>query len=395
MAGAAMLEGEAQDTEIAFDDPRFGPRRFEFEFRPLHDGEDVVGVLVRSTESTHRRMQARTLRLQSRLLEGMTDAVLVVDGQRVIRYANRACEALFGWQSAALIGEPVRALGSAFAAYLEGASQSAAEEAPGPSVTLTLNAPGVAPARVVRCRTSALQFDGQRHDLVLLDDVTERHRLEQDVVEAETRERERLARDVHDNLGQELTSVALMLRTLELELQRGSLPTAESAASRIVPIVQAVNDLVRGTSEMARGIFARPATERGLPEALRDLVQRTSQRSGVSIDCRLELPRGHRLAPMQADHLFRIAQEAITNALRHAHPNHILVELALDAGVLRLTIRDDGRGMAGPRDGAGLGLRIMKFRANAAGGELRVEPDKPRGTRVEYRAALPRSAEPN
>ncbi len=399
LAGTAMTDGDPQETEISFDDPRFGPRRFEFEFRPLRSGDGVVGVLVRSCESTNRRMHARTLRLQSRLLECMTDAVLVVDAQRVIRFANLACESLFGYRPGRLAGEAVSVLGATFPAYLEHARESAAEDAPGPPTTLTLDASAGAPPRVVRCRTSVLYFDDQRHDLVVLDDVTELHRLERNVIEAETRERERLARDLHDGLGQELTSVALMLRTLELEQQRAQGNAANGtparAASAFAPIIDIVNGLIRSTSEMARGIFARPATEHGLPAALQHLAQSAAARSGVSIDCRLGVPREYPLAPAQADHLYHLAQEAITNALRHGRPNHILLELALDAGALRLTIRDDGRGIPVERSGPGLGLRIMQFRANAAGGELRIGPDKPRGTRVEYRAVLPRGTAPN
>jgi len=394
LAGTVMADGDPQETEISFDDPRFGPRRFEFEFRPLRSGDGVVGVLVRSSESTNRRMHARTLRLQSRLLECMTDAVLVVDAQRVIRFANLACESLFGYRPGRLTGEPISVLGTTFPAYLDGARQCAAEDAPGQPTTLTLDSSAGGPPRVVRCRTSALYFDDQRHDLVVLDDVTELHRLERNVLEAETRERERLARDLHDGLGQELTSVALMLRTLELERQRaGAEPDRTLGA--IAPIIDIVNGLIRGTSEMARGIFARPAIEHGLPAALQHLAQSTALRSGVPIDCRLGVPRDYPLAPSQADHLYHLAQEAITNALRHGRPNHILLELALDAGALRLTIRDDGRGIPAERSGPGLGLRIMQFRADAAGGELRIEPDEPRGTRVEYRAMLPRGTVPH
>ena len=387
-AGTVIEDGGPQDTEISFEDPRFGPRRFEFEFRPLRSGEGVVGVLLRSTESTHRRTHARAMRLQSQLLECMTDAVLVVDAQRTVSFANLACETLFGFQPGRLTGAPVRALGNLFPAYLEHARTVAAEDVPSPATTLVLEGDAGAPPRVVRCRTSALYLDDQRYDLVLLSDVTETHRLEHNVLEAETRERERLARDMHDSLGQELTSVALMLRALDLEQPK---PSAETAApSRIAPIIDIVNNLIRSASSMARGIFARPATEYGLPAALQHLVRSASQRSGVSIDFRQRLPADFLIAASRADHLYHVALEAITNALRHGNANHILVELALDGEALRLTIRDDGRGIPAVREGSGLGLRIMQFRARAAGGDLRIEPDRPRGTRVEFRGVLPR-----
>ncbi len=394
IAVSVIEDGDSHEAELTFEDPRFGPRRFEFEFRPLRTGDGVVGVLVRSSESTNRRTHARAMRLQARLLECMSDAVLVVDAQRMIRFANLASEAMFGFRAGQLTGEPVAVLGSVFPAHLERARSAVADDSADLATTLVLEA-GVAGAqRVIRCRTSALCLDDQRYDLVVLNDVTEVHRLERNVLEAETRERERLARDMHDGLGQELTAVALMLRALDRDPPTPRAPTDAVADSpgRIGPIIDIVNGMILSTSEMARGIFARPATEHGLSAALVRLARNASQRSGVAIDCRLKLPDDYTLADSRADHLYHIAQEAITNALRHGNANHIQVELALDGDALRLTVRDDGRGIPGVRERTGLGLRIMQFRANAAGGDLRIEPDQPRGTRVEFRATLPRNA---
>ncbi len=151
-------------------------------------------------------------------------------------------------------------------------------------------------------------------------------------------------------------------------------------------LIDIVNRLIHGTRAMASGIFARPAVELGLPAALRRLAQSITQRIGLPVECRIDLHGEFPLEPAQADHLYHIAQEATTNALRHAKASRIRLELAQDARDLRLAIRDDGVGLRGAREPSGLGLRIMQFRAEAAGGELRIEPDLPRGTRVEFRA---------
>jgi signal transduction histidine kinase len=385
IAGAVMAAGSPQEAEIACVDPQFGPRRFEFDFRPVRAGAEVVGVLVRSTESTDRRSHARAMRLRSRLLESMGDAVLVLDARRTIRYANPACDALFGRRTGGLVGESLAALGEALRGWVEGARVAIADESSSLATTLALADRGGGQAgRMVRCRISALEFADERHDVVVIQDVTELQRLERNVVEAERRERERLARDMHDGLGQELTGVALMLRALEADRQW----TTPDGKSRVQPLVEMVNGLIRSTRAMASGIFARPAEEIGLAAALQALAGSASQRGGLPVDCRIDLHDEFPLRPEQADNLYRIAQEAVTNALRHAHATRIAIELAQDARDLRLTIRDDGRGLCPAREPTGLGLRIMCFRAEAAGGELRIEPDLPRGTRVEFRATV-------
>lgn len=381
LAGSALGEARAQETELGYMDPRFGPRRFEFDFRPLRTGDEVVGVLVRSSESTHRRLQARALRLQTRLLEGMTDAVLVLDAGRVVRYANPACESLFALRAGGLVGQPLRALGEALASWVENARGVAIEEAPGLAATLALESEVTAqPRRVVRCRTSILAFDDERHDLVVIRDVTEVQRLERGVLEAERRERERLARDMHDGLGQELTAVTLMLRALVVERAAQE----PQFGARLQPVIDIVGGMIRSTRAMASGIFARPATELGLPAALEQLARAAGRRTRVQVDCRIDVPLGTPLDATRADHLYHIAQEAITNALRHAGAQRIVIELGLHAGALRLAIGDDGCGMPPLREHPGLGLRIMQYRAHAAGGELRIEAQRPRGTRVEF-----------
>jgi signal transduction histidine kinase len=385
IAGAVIAGGSPQETELACLDPRFGPRRFEFEFRPVRAGAEVVGVLVRSIESTDRRSHARAMRLRSRLLESMSDAVMVLDARRVIRDANPACDALFGRRTGGLVGEPLAALGEALRSWVEGARDAIPDDPTGLEVTLALgDGGGAPPARTVRCRISTLEFADERHDVLVMQDVTELQRLERDVVEAERRERERLARDMHDGLGQELTAVALMLRALEAERHW----TTPDGRVHIQRLVEMVNGLIRSTRAMASGIFARPAEEIGLPAALQALAGSAAQRSGLPVDCRIDLQAEFPLRADQADHLYRIAQEAVTNALRHAQATRISIELVQDERDLRLSIRDDGRGLRATREATGLGLRIMCFRAQAAGGELRIEPDLPRGTRVEFRATV-------
>lgn len=396
---AVLGGGEPYDTELDYADPGFGPRSFAFQFRALRAGERIVGVLVRSSETTQHRMHARATRMQARLLEAMSDAVLVVDATRTIRFANRACEPLLGRSAGQLVGEPLGVLGEALATYVRRAAEVAIDGRPSPPTTLVLPPPVAgAAAPVVRCRTTAMRIDRLRHDLVVLTDVTEMRRLEREVLDAERRERERLARDLHDGIGQELTGIALMLRVLAKQISASS----PECAGQVEQLVEAVNGLVQSSRTLTHGIFGAPVAGAGLEAALDGLARRASERSGIPVRFSAHGARARRIEEGVAEQLYRIAQEATTNALRHSHASSVDIDLRVEDATLRLAVSDDGVGLPpeSAATGAGSGLRIMQFRAHAAGGELRIGPRRvagqdataaPRrpGTTVECSLVLP------
>jgi signal transduction histidine kinase len=176
-------------------------------------------------------------------------------------------------------------------------------------------------------------------------------------------ERERIARDFHDNLAHGLTGVALQLESAILVLDGG--PATE-------PLHNAKAILRTTLVDAKRTLLAlRPAGLEGkdFAEALRDMTLRMSGGLPVEIDCRVEGDPRTFVNPRAEDHLYRIAQEAITNALRHAHARRI--ELALEYGrrSVRLTVRDDGGGAAEAAGGSGTGsgLAGMQERARQIG----------------------------
>ena len=133
--------------------------------------------------------------------------------------------------------------------------------------------------------------------------------------------------------------------------------------------------------DLARGLHSFELGSAGLPSALRELCSRTGER----INCRCDCPRSLRLEQDVALNLYRIAQEAVTNCVKHSKANAIVISLERTHGEIVLAISDDGEGKK--RRGRGLGTHIMEYRARAAGGTLQVESARGRGTTVTCRVS--------
>jgi signal transduction histidine kinase len=187
--------------------------------------------------------------------------------------------------------------------------------------------------------------------------------LPQDIAD---RERRRLGQDLHDGLGQDLTAIALACELIERRVG----PSAEVRRLR-----QRVRRAIQRTREVARGLYAS-LTAASLLRQVREAARRAEERGGLR--CRVDWPRGAGpRGDAAARQLYAIVGEALTNALRHGRPRRIWIQARRTGEVLRVTVRDDGRGLgASPKDG--LGLLVMRSRARALGGELRVDGD-PRG----------------
>lgn len=208
-------------------------------------------------------------------------------------------------------------------------------------------------------------------------DITRRKDLETEVLEIGEREQRQIGQELHDGVGQELTGLGLMAQTLAQHLPEGV--TEKRIVTRVIAGLNRVHQNVR---ELSRGLIPVHVEARGLAAALDDLAARMTEQSGISVtsECPdwVELP-DHATA-MQ---MFRIAQEAVTNALRHGRPRQIRLTLLSQPNDLRLRIKDDGIGLAPqPKKADGLGLRIMKHRAGLIGGVLEIGSSEAQGTIV-------------
>ena len=213
--------------------------------------------------------------------------------------------------------------------------------------------------------------------LVIVRDVTERKRMEREIVEVSSREQQRIGEDLHDGLGQHLTGITFMTKVLERKLAAKSLDEAKDAAE----IGQLVMKALAQTRNLARGLFPAELERNGLNAALRELTESVTRTCGVRCallsDEKVSVPDN-----VLATHLFRIAQEAINNSLKHSKAKNIEVTLELHGDQHELTVTDDGAGFAPDEKLEGLGLRIMHYRARRIGGELQVAPGDRGGTRV-------------
>jgi signal transduction histidine kinase len=218
----------------------------------------------------------------------------------------------------------------------------------------------------VRQRTAALHNEMQ-----------ERVRLEEEILGISEREQRRIGHDLHDSLCQHLTGVALAGEVLSEQLAAKSLPEAK-AIDRIVEMVESAIELTR---TLARGLHPIELQGEGFTDALRELVANITE--GFKTPCVFEFDGPVEIGePGVAIHLYRIAQEAITNAVKHSKAKKIVVRLEADDGVT-LTIRDDGVGLPeNPPGGKGMGLRIMAYRASVIGAVFKLEGLSPCGTRV-------------
>ncbi|MFZ2643867.1 MAG: CHASE3 domain-containing protein [Verrucomicrobiia bacterium] len=211
--------------------------------------------------------------------------------------------------------------------------------------------------------------------IILTSDIAHRERLEKEVMEISEREQRRIGQDLHDGLCQRLTGIALLNRSLERKLAAKSMAEAVETAR----VTELINTGIEEARRVTRGLHPVPDEPVGLTIALRELVDGAQSQSKLAcrFDCPITVVIPDRTA---ATHLYRIAQEALQNALRHARATNIIVALQADENHITLTVSDDGCGLPDHRSRRGLGLEIMDYRAHAIGATLTVRRGKERGT---------------
>jgi PAS domain S-box-containing protein len=233
--------------------------------------------------------------------------------------------------------------------------------------------------------TRAIDLGGRRAELVFASDVTERRALGIALIDAIANEQRRIGQELHDGLGQELTGLALSARALATRAEREHQPIAaalDQLAALATSCIQAARRIAQGVS---------PLSDAGgsLQVALEMLAARSSVGiAKVRFRSRVETPITLDLEA--CNHLFRIAQEAVQNALKHARARIVDIELWVHARAVSLTINDDGVGL--PRVGSpisGFGMRTMHFRASSIGGRLVIATRSEGGVSIACEVAQP------
>ncbi len=234
--------------------------------------------------------------------------------------------------------------------------------------------------RLIAWSSTLLPVSGEKDHYIIATgiDITERKHLEKAILDISAREQRRIGQDLHDGLGQHLTGIAFMAKVHEAKLAEQNRSETEDAAK----IVKLVNEAIHKTRELARGLLPVVSDSQGLMSALQLWAAEVEDLFGVSCRFQCESPVLIHDDTM-ATHLYRIAQEAVNNAIKHGNPRNLLIQLKAEEGRGTLLIKDDGKGIAeNPVHAQGMGLHIMHYRAGMIGGVLEIRRDIPRGTAV-------------
>ena len=336
----------------------------------------------------------------AKAIETMAEGLVLLDMDGNVRLCNHAAERILGLPAAEImrlgltIGRPggaVRADGSAFPPeeWPVGITLRTGQSRTGVVMGLVRDSGSI---HWVSVNSTALFADDANKPYAVLTtffDISGLKRAEQALrahagqlrhlshrlFEVEENERRRLARELHDRIGANLTALGLNLKLVRDEWKKSSTRLDDS------------EKLLDSTAQLVRDVLTdmRPPglDELGLLAALREHAGQVAQRSGLALEVAGAEPRP-RLPPATEIALFRVAQEALTNVVKHAGATAVSVSLRPEHGVVILTIEDNGAGFdgEGPAMAAGMGMASMRERAEAVGARPRIESAPGHGTRV-------------
>ena len=221
-------------------------------------------------------------------------------------------------------------------------------------------------------------YKGRQTMISIGRDIRERHKLEQEILNISERERQRIGQDMHDDLGQMLTGIGMIARNLANQLKANGLPAAE----KVLEIANMIKEADEHARSLARGLVPVNVESNGLHNALDELTSRNAKIYDIDI-CYVNDQADEIKNSSSKVHLYRIAQEAMNNAVKHGKATSIEVVFSADSDYLMLQIKDNGKGFSEPGSkNNGMGLRIMNFRANLIGGNLEINSEKGIGTEI-------------
>jgi PAS domain S-box-containing protein len=375
--------GEPVDMQLAGTGPDNVGRFFDARIRAVRSAKGVTGAVINITEITDRQAAMHLRETQARMFELLHEGVVVIDIDNMIRMANPAFERMFGFAPGTavetsiddLVAQPSGMRRGRLDPQLLGGGGDATRPTPVEFKCRRRDGSTFDAAFVA----TLTHVDGETHRLAVITDVTERRRLEREILEIAGREQLRIGSDLHDGLGQDLTGVALMLRSVVAQLRKEN----SSARTDLEDIIGLVNGAIESTRAMARGLAPVGADRGGLIAGLQSMAVRGMERYGVRAQFNTSLKEPLTLDDGAATHLYRIAQEAFTNAIRHGRVTQVTIELATAEGTLNLSIEDNGRGFdeRNPTSN-GMGMKLMRYRAQMLGGDVTIANTKAGGVIV-------------
>jgi PAS domain S-box-containing protein len=378
-----LQTGDPVDLQLASSGAQDGGRYFDSRIRALRSPGGINGAVINITEITDRHAAMHLRETQARMFELLHEGVVVIDVDNMIRMANPAFERMFGFTAGTAVDTSIDDL----IAQAPGLRRERLDQQLLGSMS---DPPGATPVEFkcrrrdgstfdAACVATLTHVDGATHRLAVITDVTERRVLEREILEIAGREQLRIGSDLHDGLGQDLTGVALMLRSVVAQLRKEN----STARTDVEDIISLVNGAIESTRAMARGLAPVGADRGGLIAGLQSMAVRGMERYGVRAHFNTSLKEPLTLDDGAATHLYRIAQEAFTNAIRHGRVTQVTIDLVTAESTLTLSVQDNGRGFD-ERNASnnGMGMKLMRYRAQMLGGDVTIANNKGGGVVV-------------
>lgn len=320
------------------------------------------------------------------ILDTAVEGIITIDERGIIESFNPASEKIFGYTASEVIGKNINVLMSTphreqHDGYLENYQRTGHAKVIGIGrETFARKKDGT--LFPMDLSVSEVRLSDRRIFTGFVRDITERKRLEKEILEISEREQRRIGQDLHDGLCQHLAGIEMLSQVLAQKLASKS----KDGSARATEIAKAVRDAISQTRLLARGLSPVTLESEGLMSALTELALNTEKMFRVT--CSFNCPHVVKFDDhAAATHLFRIAQEAVSNAIKHGKARNITLHLHDDGHQIRLKVSDDGIGF--PKDSTpdtGMGLRIMQSRIGMVGGTLMIERQPTGGTSVAFAA---------
>lgn len=379
-----------------------GRRHVEWFHSDIKDDQGkVTGIVCIGRDVTELQLTREALvsseKRSRAVLETAVNAIITMSEQRIIETVNSATERIFGYTRTEMVGQNIKMLmPQPYRDKHDGYVQNYMQTGVKKIIGIGREAVGQRKDGTVFPMDlsvgEALLPEGRRVFTGIIRDLSDRKILEEKILQISEEEQHRIGQDLHDDLCQQLAAIGCLAKVAHQQLQKSGNAEAENL-HEIVRLVTHANVRAR---EMSRGLMPVVLDAEGLMAALVELAQGTERIFRVTCPFRCDRPVQVPDNKM-ATQLFRIAQEAVANAIKHSRAERIEVTLAEEDNQLLLLIRDNGIGIPDNISGksTGMGLLTMTHRARMMGGMLSIEHDDFGGTVVRCRVPVPPSPKPN